>query len=326
MMRAGLLATLVLGLWAVPPVIGAQPAGTPFRVGVVLQGGPYHAVVDGLRDGLRELGLEEGKHFVLDIRDTRGDLRAVEAAAKSLERAHVSLIYAVATSVTLAVKRATTHIPVVFFAGTDPVVAGLVEGMAKPGGRLTGVVSQTTDLTAKRLEILKEIIPTVRRVVTFYDPGNPIAAASATAAREAARVLGVEFIARPVASVDQLKGGLRALKTGDADAYFLLSDAMVVSQAQLIIDTARSKRLPTMFQNGDLVVKGALASYGVVSLREVGRLSAKHVQRILAGAKPEDLPIENVDRIELVLNLRTAKALGLTIPPSVLARAARVIE
>ena len=321
----GLVLTLAVGLLAGWLAADAQPAGKPFRVGVVLQGGPYYAAVDGLRDGLRALGLEEGKHFVLDIRDAKGDLRAVEDAARTFEREKADLIFAVGTSVTLAVKRATAHVPVVFYAGNDPVVNGLVESFANPGGRLTGVHSQNTDLIPKRLEILKETLPKLRRVVTFYDPGNRLAVASVAAAREAGRVLGVEVIARPVTSVDQLRAGLRALKAGDADAYFVVSDGMVISQAQLIIDTARSKRLPVMANDRDLVAKGALASYGG-GYHEAGRQSAKHVQRILAGTNPKDLPIENVDRIELVLNLRTAQELGLTIPQSVLFRANEVIR
>jgi putative ABC transport system substrate-binding protein len=285
-------------------------------------------LVDGLRQGLRELGLEEGKRIVLDIRDTKGDLKGVEEAARDLERGKVDLIYTVATSVTIAAKRATAQTPIVFYAGADPVAAGLVESLAKPGGRLTGVHGLATELTAKRLEILKEMMPRLRRVVTFYDPGNVVARENARRGREAARQLGVEFVERHVSSVEELRLGLRGLKPGDADAYFYTADAMVASQADLVIDAARVKKLPTMFSEYSLAAKGALASsasYGQ-SLHEVGRMSAKHVQRILAGTHPKDLPVENYDKIELALNLRTAREIGLTIPPSVLIRAHKVIE
>ena len=146
-----------------------------YRVGVITPGGAWYETIDGLRVGLRQLGLEEGKQFILAIRDTKGDAKAAEEAARNLEQEKVNLIYTTQTSVTIAAKRATADIPIVFCAGADPVVLGLVESFAKPGGRLTGVFYRDTDLTAKRLEILKEIVPKLRRVVTFYDPRNPVA-------------------------------------------------------------------------------------------------------------------------------------------------------
>ncbi|MGH7793387.1 MAG: ABC transporter substrate-binding protein [Candidatus Binatia bacterium] len=306
-------------------VTEAGQAAKAYRVGVILQGGPYYAVIDGLRDGLKKLGLEEGKHPILEIRDTKGDLKAVEQVARKLEREKINLLYAITTSVTIAVRRATEDIPIVFCAGADPVAIGLVDSFAKPGGRLTGVHFQVTDLTAKRLEILKEILPKLRRVVTFYDPGNPVARENARSGREAARYFQVEFVERHVASVKELQAGLQALKAGEADAYFLTPDSMVNSQVQLIIDTAKAKRLATMFQELSSVVNGGLASYGV-SYHEAGRLSAKYIQRILAGTNPKELPVETVDKLELVINLKTAKDIGLTIPPNVLARADRVIK
>ncbi len=312
------------GLLAAPLIAGAQQARV-YRIGVILQGGPYSAAIDGLRDGLREVGLEEGKQFILHVRDTKGDLKLVEAAARSLEDQKVDLIYTLGASVTLAAKRATKSVPIVFYAGTDPVAVGLVESFHKPGGRLTGIHGQFTDLTAKRLELLKEMIPRLRRVVTFYSPDNPAARQSLKLARDAARQLKVELVERPVASVEELRAGLRALRPGEADAFFPVSDAMVVSQEELIIDTARAKRLPMMLSYKDNIAKGALASYGE-SYYELGRLSAKHVQRVLLGADPGDLPVEQLDRVHFVINLKNAKALGLTIPQSLLLRADQVIE
>jgi len=322
--RLTLTGILILALVAVPIAAEAQQVRV-YRMGVILQGGPYYAAIDGLRDGLRELGLEEGKQFVLHVRDTKGDLKSVEAAARSLEEQKVDLIYALGTSVTLAAKRATKSIPIVFYVGTDPVAVGLVESFRKPGGRLTGIHGQFSDLTAKRLELLKEMIPRLRRVVTFYSPDNPAARRSVTIARDAARQLKVELVERPVASVEEVRAGLRALRPGEADALFFGSDAMVNSQEELIIDTARAKRLPTMLPYTGDVAKGALASYGQ-SYYALGRLSAKHVQRVLLGANPGDLPVEQVDRLHFMINLKTAKALGLTIPQSVLARADEVIQ
>jgi ABC-type uncharacterized transport system substrate-binding protein len=311
---------LVVGL-----PVQAQQQKAPPRVGVLLQGGPWYDAVDGLRQGLKELGLEEGKQFTLDIRDGKGDLKAVEEAARNLERDKVKLIYAVATSVVTTAKQATTDTPIVFVAGTDPVAMGLVEGFVKPGGRLTGVHLLVTDLTAKRLEVLKEILPKLRGVLTFYSPANQVAKQGASLGREEAKRLGLKFIERYVKSVEELRQALQALKPGEADAFFYTPDAMVLSQAELIIDTARAKRFATMFQEQSLVAKGALASYGQ-SYYEIGRLSAKYVQKVLSGTPPRDLRIETFDDVELIINLKIARELGLTIPPNVLARAKRVIK
>ena len=297
-----------------------------YRVGVLLPGEAWYEIIDGLRFGLKQLGVEEGKQLVLDIRDTKGDLKAAEEAARNFEQEKVDLIYATRTSVTIAARRATADIPIVFCAGTDPVALGLVDSFAKPGGRLVGVYEPGTDLTAKRLEILKETVPKLRRLVAFYDPRNPVASESAKLAREeVARLRGVEFVERHFASIEELRAGVRALRVGEVDAFFQVSDAMVINQFQLIVDTARVKRLPTMFTNHSSVIKGGLASYSV-SRHEVGRVSAKYVQRILAGVKPQDLPVEGVDKIDLVINLKTAKEIGLTVPPNVLVRADKVIR
>jgi putative ABC transport system substrate-binding protein len=296
-----------------------------YRVGVIHQGGPYGAVVDGLRDGLGQLGYEEGKQILLEIRDTKSDLKLVEEAARTFERERINLIYAVTTSVVTPVKNVTLHIPVVFSVGTDPVGSGLVQSFGKPGGRFTGVQYSTTDLTAKRLEILKEILPKLSRIITYYNPNNRSALEAAALAREAARQFRVQLVERHATSVEELRQRVGAFKAGEADAFFYVSDGMVTSQAQLVIDMATAKRLPTMFQEQSLVAMGGLASYGQ-NFHEIGRLSAKYVQKVMTGAHPQDLRVEVVDKFELVINLKTAKQIGLTIPPNVLARADKVIR
>lgn len=304
--------------------VGAQQPKA-YRVGVVTAGGAWYEVIDGLRAGLKQLGFEEGKQFVLTIRDTKGNAKAAEEAARNLEQEKVDLLYTTQTSVTLAAKRATADIPFVFCVGADPVDLGLVVSFAKPGGRLTGVFYRDTDLTAKRLEILKEIIPKLRRVVTFYNPGNPVASEPAKLVRETAGQMGIRVVERHVASVEELRAGVQSLKAGEVDAYFEAQEAIVAVHAQLSIDTARAKRLPTMFTNDNSVIQGGLASYSV-SRQEIGRLSAKYVQRVLTGVKPKDLPVQGVDKISLVINLKTAKQIGLTIPPSVLYQADKIIK
>ena len=290
--RRAFLGTVAGGVLAAPLAAEAQQARV-YRVGVVLQGGPYLGAVDGLRKGLAELGLEEGKQVVLHVRDVKGDLKAVEQAAGDLEREKVDLIYAVTTSAALAVKRVTKTVPIVFYAGTDPVALGLVESFRKPGGRLTGIYGRIADLTAKRLELLKEMVPRLRRVVVFYDPDRPAAVRRMEAARDAARQLKVELLERRVTSVEELRAGLGALRAGEADALLSAGDSMVISQTALVIDSARAKKLPTMFTELDSVAKGGLASYGV-SYAAMGRLSAKYVQRILLGANPGELPLSRL--------------------------------
>lgn len=305
----------------------AAPAQQPKinRIGVLVPGETWYEIVEGLRLGLKQLGLEEGKQITLAIRDWKGDAKAAEAAAKNFEQEKVSLIYATSTNSTIAARRATAEIPIVFCAGTDPVVVGIVDSFAKPGGRLTGMYWPATDLTAKRLEILKEMVPKLRRVVTFYDPRRPTAIESSRLAREAAQRMGLQLVERHIASAEELQAAVRALKIGEVDAYLAVSDAVASNQAQVIIDTARVKKLPTMLDFLSHATNGGLASYAV-SLHEMGRVSAKYVQRILTGVKPQDLPVEGIDKIELVINLKTAKQIGLTVPPNVLARADKVIK
>lgn len=295
------------------------------RIGVLFPGGPLHETIEGLRQGLKDLGLEEGKHFTLTIRDTQGDTKVGEEAAKSFEREKVNLLYAIGSSVIAAAKHATANVPIVFSIGSDPVAMGLVKEFAKPGGRLTGVHYLVKELTAKRLQILKEIVPKLSRVITFYDPGNPVAVEAATLARDEAKRLGLKFIERQVKSIEELRSGLQTMKSGEADAIFYLPDTMIVSQAQLILETAAAKKMATMFQDESLVSKGALASYGQ-NYHEIGRLSAKYVQRVLSGTAPSELRVETADNVELAINLRTAKQLGLNVPAQVLARAKRVIK
>jgi putative ABC transport system substrate-binding protein len=324
--RRTFIGSVAGGLLVVPLSAYAQgQKARVYRLGVIHQGGPYYVGVDGLKEGLRELGFTEGKDYVLENRDLKGNRKAADEAARSLEREKVDLIYTEASSITLAVKRATTRVPIVFAVGSDPIADGLIESYAKPGGRLTGVHVHSDDLIAKRLEILKAILPGLHRVVTFYDPSNPLALAGAKSAEEAARQLNVELVEHRVASVEGLRLGVEALKAQEADAFFYINDAMVTSQAQFIIDIARAKRLPTMFFEYDLVKQGALAGYGT-SYYEAGRLSAKYVQRVLTGTRPQDLPVELLSIVKLVVNLKTAREIGLTIPQAVLLRADEVIQ
>jgi putative ABC transport system substrate-binding protein len=288
-------------------------------------GGVLATVVDGLRAGLKELGLQEGKQFVLDIQDLKGDAKPTESVAQKFERDKVKLIFTNTQPVTSAAMKATKNTPIVFAVGTDPVAQGYVQSFAKPGGRLTGIHYLARDLTGKRLEILKEFLPKLRTVVTFYDPTNDVSVQGAKLGRDEAQRKNVKFIERKVKSIDELKAALDGVKAGEFDAYLYVADARVASQAQLVIDAARAKKLPTMFHDQALVASGALASYGQ-SYFEIGRRAAKYVRQVLNGASPADQRVETIEDVELAFNLNTAKQIGVTIPPNVLARAAKVVR
>jgi putative ABC transport system substrate-binding protein len=295
------------------------------RVGVILQGAPYLAGVEGLREALKTAGLEEGRDLALVVRDAAGDPSAVEAAARELENDGVDLIVAFSTSTALATKRATARVPIVFSVSSDPVAVGLVESISHPGGRLTGAHNITSDLTGKRLQLLRDLVPGVRRVLTFYNPANPAGVISVGLAREAAGRLGIEFVERQVASAGQVRDEAKSLRAGDADAYFFVSDAMATTQERLIVARANELRMATMASWVDPVLHGTLAAYGI-SLRQIGRGAANYVSRILAGTPPGDLPVEAVNRPVFAINLKTAQALGITVAPTLLAQADEVIE
>ena len=322
MTRREVIALLALSAGARPLASLAQTGIK--RVGVVYQGGPYEVTIEGLREGLRAAGLEEGRNVALILHHALGNVAEAEAAARALESDEkVDVIVAISTTTALAVNRAT--VPIVFAAGTDPVSAGLVESIAKPGARLTGFHFLTNDLTAKRLEILREIVPKLRRMVTFYDPRTPGAVTSLAAAREAAGKLDLEVVAQQVSSSEELRDRLRSLSTVDADAYFFVADFLVIGHAPLVIAAAHTLRLPTMATEVSIVRAGALAAYGP-DFREYGRRPARYVARILEGSLPRDLPVEVINRPALAINLKTARAIGLDIPPLLLTRADEVIE
>jgi putative ABC transport system substrate-binding protein len=318
----------VLGGAAAWPMTAARAqTASVKRIGVIYQGGPFETSIEGLREGLRAAGLEEGRHVALLIRNTKGDAAAAEAAARALERDDkVDLIVALSTSMALPAKRATAKVPIVFAAGADPVAFGLVDSIAAPGGRLTGFHFRVSDLTAKRLEILREIVPHLRHIVTFYDPRNQTSVSALAAAQDAAQNLGIEVVAQQVTSPEEMRERLHSLATTNAQAFFFITGAPIAtSRAALIIEAANNLRLPTMMQDLGQVRAGALAAYGP-DYREYGRRPASYVARVLAGTLPRDLPVEAVDRPALAINLKTAKVIGLDIPPLLLTRADEVIE
>ena len=308
-----------------PLIAHGQPAAKLHRIGVIHQGGVFDAAMRGMVDGLRQAGLVEGRHFVLHVRDTKGNLREVDAAAKQLVSERVDLLFTVTTSVTAEAKKATRDIPIVFYVGTDPVRFGLVKSYAKPGDRLTGVHQQSFDLVAKRMDILKQILPHARRLCVLYNPQNPVTQQSIANARDVARKLGMDLLERPIGSVDEALNVLGGLGSTDADACFQVIDSTVFSAMPRIIARARERKLPFSGIDLSFVQDGALMAYGV-DYFDVGRFASRHVQRILAGARPQDIPVEIYDKVQLGLNLRVASELGITVPQPLILRADQVIR
>ena len=321
--RSGLFA-LVVAFACSGAAAHAQP-GKVERIGVIYLGEVFVTVVDGLRAGLSELGIQEGNQVALEIYDLKGDANAAANAAEKFERDKVKLVFTNTVPVTTAAMKATKNLPIVFAVGSDPVALGYVQSFAQPKGRLTGIQYLARDLTAKRLEILREFLPKVRQVVAFYDPGNSVSVEGAKLGRDEAVRQKIKLVERHVTSINELNIALDALKVGEFDAYLYTPDAMVVSQSQRVVDVARVKKLPTIFHDQVVVARGGLASYGQ-SYFEIGRRAAKYVQRVLAGTPPAELRVETIDDVELAFNLITAKQIGVTIPPNVLARAQKVVR
>ena len=297
----------------------AQPRG---KVGVVLQGGAHLAGVAGLREALQAARLAD---VSVIVREGKGDIAVIEAAAAELERAGVDVIVTFSVTVAQAVQRSTSRVPIVFVSGSDPVDFGLVESIARPGGRITGVNSLFSDVTAKRLSLLQELLPGIRRVVSFYSPVNMTGQKAVLVAGETARTLGLEYVERACRSPEEVRARISALAGEQADAYFFVPDSLVLAHDQLLLDAASALRLPVMSHELDIVARGALAGYGV-SYRELGRQAGDYAARILTGTPARDLPVQSVTKVAFAINLKTARTLGVAIPPTLLARADEVIE
>ena len=321
--RAALVVGVALGLLAAPPVSEAQRAGRPYRIGI-LHGAyfPGEPSAEGLKAGLKAMGLEEGRDVIFDIRFTRGKLEASSAAAAALVKAGMDVIFTIQEAHTRAAMAATQTIPIVFTGVGDPAAAGIVKSIAHPGGNVTGVSNLATELVPKRLEILKSVVPTVRRIWAVYHAGDLSSVSAAQKAAQVAPTLKLEVLMRPVRTSEELVGALRALRPKDA----LLSPAdRAMNIPGLILDLERDRRASAIFASTFWVEAGAVVSYGSDEYDE-GVQAARLVAKILSGAKPRDLPVEGANKIELAINLKTAQRLGITIPRDVLSRANRVIE
>lgn len=323
--RRAVTGALALGLTGLPRLVEGQRAPRAYRIGVLTTAwAANHPSVDGLKAGLRALGLEENRGLTFDIRFTEGNLGALPAAAAALATAGVDVMFTSSESATLAAAAVTRTIPIAFVNVGDPVASGIVAEVAHPGSNVTGVSNLATELAPKRLEILKELVPGLRRVWAIYDAAEARESRMAIDnARPAARLLKLELLSRPVHTPAELSAAFRAVRAGDG--LFVQERATSLDIASQVVKVALRARAVTVFSNAFWVGYGALVSYGA-DYHAVGFQAARLVVKLLRGAQPQDVPVEGANKIGLAINRTTARALGLTIPQALLLRAEQVID
>ena len=319
-----LLATILLT--TAPAAAAQQPKKVP-RIGY-LSGVSPSAISDrteAFRQGLRELGYVEGKNIVIEYRWAEGRVDRLPDLATELVRLKVEVIVTSGPTPTRSTKEATVTIPIVMTQVGDPVGNGFVASLARPGGNITGLSTLAPELSGKQLELLKEIIPKLSRVAVLGTSTNPDSAQSLKETELAAGAFGVKLQYLDVLGPKDIETAFQAARKGRADAILALSSRVLVSQRTQVVDLAVKSRLPAIYRNREDVEAGGLMSYGV-SLTDLSRRAAAYVDKILKGAKPADLPVEQPMKFEFIINLKAAKQIGLTIPHEVLARADKVIR
>ena len=327
--RRTFVSSVTLGLLAAPLAAEAQLAGKVWRIGVLglapktadmVGPDPKNEYVNALLRGLRELGYVYGQHYVTEPRGAEGRAERYADLVADLLRLKVDVIVAVPASLP-ALKQATSTIPVVMTGASDPVAQGLVQSLGRPGGNFTGLSNQEVDLLGKRLELLKQLVPTTRPVGIVWDRSGPLVWPLAQAA---ARERGWKLLSLEMQDTDDFERVFRAASAARAGAVLLMT-GLIFRNARRVTEVAAKSGIPAMYTFRFFVELGGLMSYAA-DLLDVWRRTAAFVGKILKGAKPGDLPVEQPTKIDLVINLKTAKALGLTIPPSLLQRADQVIE
>ena len=326
--RRAFLGTLAGSLLAAPLAARAQPAGKVYRIGYLTAGSvsANPRVLDAFRQGLRELGWIEGQNIVIEYRSAEGHFDRLPDLAAELVRLKMDVIAAAPMPAALAAKNATRVVPIVGVSLTEPVGLGLIASLARPGGNVTGVsYSVGADIFGKDLELLKEVVPRVRRVAVLSNPAGPAQPLTMSNIRQAAGPLGLQLLLVEARAPGDFDGAFAAMTRERVGALFVVTDPMFIPYRARLVDLATKNRLPSMFTQRADVEAGGLMSYGP-NFTDMYRRAAIYVDKILKGAKPADLPVEQPTKFELVINLKTAKFLGLTIPPSLLARADEVIR
>jgi putative ABC transport system substrate-binding protein len=328
MNRRTFLCGLTLGTLAAPLAVKGQQVAAP-RIGLLfptsLTDPRTKRFLEAFRQGLRELGYAEGQNITIESRFADGRFDRLSGLAADLARVRVDVIVTYTTPATQAAKQATGTIPIVIAAVIDPVAAGLVASLARPGGNITGLSQMVPELVEKQLELLKEVAPKISRVALLGNPANAGTALQARRAQDAARGLGVRLQLLEVRGPSEIDSAFAAMAGEQAGAVIVLVDSMLIDHRARIADLAARRRLPTVSSPIETAEAGGLIAYGP-STRDMFRRAASYVDKILKGAKPADLPVEQPTKFELVINLKTAKALGLAIPQSLLLRADQVLE
>ena len=327
MRRIGLAVVLAVSLTLAPLAAEAQPPGKVYRMGYLYSGSATSSprAPEAFREGLRELGWVEGRNIVIDYRFAEGRFDRLPDLAAELVRLKVNVIVAWPTPPAIAAKNATGTIPIVMIGVGYPIELGLIASLARPGRNVTGLSFNVGEEIGKGLELLKETLPKVRRVAILSNPANPGHAPAVSIVKAAARSLGLQLQLLEAREPNQLEGAFAAMAKDRVEALLVVTDSMFIFQRARLADLAVKNRLPAMFGVREFVDAGGLMSYGV-SVPDLMRRAATYVDKILKGAKPADLPVEQPTKFELVINLKTAKALGLTIPQSLLSRADEVIQ
>ncbi len=327
--RRAFIGTLAGGLLAAPLAAeGQQQSGKVYRIGYLnaSSGIANPSILEAFRQGLRELGWVEGQNIVIEYRFAEGRFDRLPDLAAELVRLKVDLIVAAPAPAALAAKNATGTIPIIFMGVSDPVGVGLVASLARPGGNVTGLsYSVGSSIYAKDLELLKEAVPKVRRVAVLSNPASPSQPLTISDIKGAAQSLGLRLRLLEARGLGEFDGAFAAMARERAGALLVITDPAFSPYRARLVDLAAKNRLPSIFTQREDAEAGALMSYGP-RLSDLWRRAATYVDKTLRGAKPGDLPVEQPTKFELVINLRTAKALGLTIPPSLLLRADEVIE
>jgi len=316
------------GLLAAPLAAGAQPTGKVYRIGFILTATPNETghLLKALNEGLRELGYVEGRNVVFERRYAEGRQERLPALAAELVRLNVDIFVTGSNPVIAAVKQVTATIPVVMAVSRDPVGSGFIASLARPGGNITGLANDPApEIGGKNLQLLKEAAPRVSRVAFLWNPVPLGAGTYKNAVESTARNLGVTFQSVEVRGRDEFEGAFAAMVRERANGVVVASDPVLFGPRSQVVLLAGKTRLPAVYPQREFVDAGGLISYGT-NLADQFRRAAIYVEKILKGAKPGDLAVEQATKFELVINLKTAKALGLTIPPAVLARADQVIE
>jgi putative tryptophan/tyrosine transport system substrate-binding protein len=316
----------LLGLGAAPRSSVAQQQGKVWRIGFLSSesrsnSGRYDAFLRGMRD----LGYVESKNLAMDARFAEGQAESLSRLAMDLVQSKVDVIVTAGSYAARAAKQATTSLPIVMGAASDPVSSGLVASLARPGGNLTGLSLNAVDVSSKHIELVKSVVPKIVRVAVLTNPGIPAHLAVVKNLQAAAQQVGIRILVVDARTADEIQRGFSRIKSAGAEAVIVVIDAFFDSQRRQIVELTARNRLPSVFALRLAVEAGGLLSYGP-NLEDSYRRAASYVDKILKGAKPGDLPVEQPTRFELVINLKTAKALGVAVPQSLLLSADQVIE